>query len=91
MTIIEAKLEGQEVATPEAAPPPASRPRRPARRPRPAPPTTAPRGERPPSPPTVDLMAALRASVEAAKARKEAEAGAADNGATAEKAAVAAD
>ncbi|MCY3881543.1 MAG: Ku protein [Chloroflexi bacterium] len=63
MTIIEAKLEGQELATPEAAAPQ----------------------------PAVDLMAALRASVEAAKARKEAEAGAADNGATAEKAAVAAD
>ena len=64
MTIIEAKLEGQEVATPEAAAPQ----------------------------PAVDLMAALRASVEAAKARKEAEAGATDNGATAgEKAAVAAD
>ena len=62
MTIIEAKLEGQEVATPEAAAPQ----------------------------PAVDLMAALRASVEAAKARKEADA-AADNGAAAEKAAVAAD
>ena len=63
MTIIEAKLEGQEVATPEAAAPQ----------------------------PAVDLMAALRASVQAAKARKEAEAGPGDNGATAEKAAVAAD
>ncbi len=65
MTIINAKLEGQEVATPEAAAPQ----------------------------PAVDLMAALRASVEAAKARKEGEsAPAADNGATAdEKAAVAAD
>ncbi|MYH67841.1 MAG: Ku protein [Dehalococcoidia bacterium] len=63
MTIIEAKLEGQEVATPEAAAPQ----------------------------PAVDLMAALRASVEAAKARKEAEAVSGDNGATAEKAAVAAD
>ncbi len=64
MTIIEAKLEGQEVATPEAAAPQ----------------------------PAVDLMAALRASVEAAKARKEAEGGSGDNGATAaEKAAVAAD
>ncbi len=64
MTIINAKLEGQEVATPEAAAPQ----------------------------PAVDLMAALRASVEAAKARKESEsAPAADNGATAEKAAVAAD
>ncbi len=65
MTIINAKLEGQEVATPEAATPQ----------------------------PAVDLMAALRASVEAAKARKESEAApAADNGATAdEKAAVAAD
>ncbi|MXZ88697.1 MAG: Ku protein [Dehalococcoidia bacterium] len=64
MTIIEAKLEGQELATPEAAAPQ----------------------------PAVDLMAALRASVEAAKARKDAEtAPAADNGATAEKAAVAAD
>ncbi len=64
MTIIEAKLEGQEVATPEAAAPQ----------------------------PAVDLMAALRASVEAAKARKEAEGVAGDNGATAaEKAAVAAD
>ncbi|MCY3601461.1 MAG: Ku protein [Chloroflexi bacterium] len=66
MTIINAKLEGQEVATPEAAVPQ----------------------------PAVDLMAALRASVEAAKARKESEsaAPAADNGATAdEKAAVAAD
>jgi len=62
MTIIEAKLEGQEVATPEAAAPQ----------------------------PAVDLMAALRASVEAAKARKEGEAAAAENGAT-EKAAVAAD
>ncbi len=65
MTIINAKLEGQEVATPEAAAPQ----------------------------PAVDLMAALRASVEAAKARKEGEASpAADNGATAtEKAAVVAD
>lgn len=65
MTIINAKLEGQEVATPEAAAPQ----------------------------PAVDLMAALRASVEAAKARKESESTpAADNGATAdEKAAVAAD
>ncbi len=65
MTIINAKLEGQEVATPEAAAPQ----------------------------PAVDLMAALRASVEAAKARKEGEAApSADNGATAdEKAAVAAD
>ena len=64
MTIIEAKLEGQEVAAPEAAAPQ----------------------------PAVDLMAALRASVEAAKARKESEAAAGDNGATAdEKAAVAAD
>ena len=65
MTIIEAKLEGQEVATPEAAAPQ----------------------------PAVDLMAALRASVEAARARKEGEATpAADNGATAtEKAAVVAD
>ncbi|MDE2934856.1 MAG: Ku protein [Chloroflexota bacterium] len=65
MTIINAKLEGQEVATPEAAAPQ----------------------------PAVDLMAALRASVEAAKARKESEsAPAADNGATAEeKAAVTAD
>lgn len=65
MTIINAKLEGQEVATPEAVAPQ----------------------------PAVDLMAALRASVEAAKARKEREAApAADNGATAdEKAAVAAD
>ncbi|MXW26660.1 MAG: Ku protein [Dehalococcoidia bacterium] len=63
MTIIEAKLEGQELATPEAAAPQ----------------------------PAVDLMAALRASVEAAKARKEAEAVSGDNGATAEKAAVAAD
>ena len=65
MTIINAKLEGQEVATPEAAAPQ----------------------------PAVDLMAALRASVEAAKARKEGEAApSADNGATAdEKAAVVAD
>jgi len=65
MTIINAKLEGQEVATPEAAAPQ----------------------------PAVDLMAALRASVEAAKARKESEAApATDNGAAAgEKAAVAAD
>ncbi len=65
MTIINAKLEGQEVATPEAAAPQ----------------------------PAVDLMAALRASVEAAKARKEGEAApVADNGATAdEKAAVVAD
>ena len=64
MTIINAKLEGQEVATPEAAAPQ----------------------------PAVDLMAALRASVEAAKARKESEAApAGDNGATVEKAAVAAD
>ncbi len=65
MTIINAKLEGQEVATPEAAAPQ----------------------------PAVDLMAALRASVEAARARKEGEAApATDNGATAgEKAAVAAD
>ena len=63
MTIIEAKLEGQEVATPEAAAPQ----------------------------PAVDLMAALRASVEAARARKEGEA-TGDNGATAaEKAAVVAD
>ncbi len=64
MTIIEAKLEGQEVATPEAAAPQ----------------------------PAVDLMAALRASVEAARARKESGAATGDNGATAgEKAAVAAD
>ncbi len=64
MTIIEAKLEGQEVATPEAAAPQ----------------------------PAVDLMAALRASVEAARARKESDAAPGDNGATAgEKAAVAAD
>ena len=61
MTIINAKLEGQEVATPEAAAPQ----------------------------PAVDLMAALRASVEAARARKESEAAGAatDNGAV-EKAAV---
>ncbi|MXX19471.1 MAG: Ku protein [Dehalococcoidia bacterium] len=65
MTIINAKLEGQEIATPEAAAPQ----------------------------PAVDLMAALRASVEAAMARKEGEsAPAADNGAMAdEKAAVAAE
>ncbi len=65
MTIINAKLEGQEVATPEAATPQ----------------------------PAVDLMAALRASVEAARARKESEgASAPDNGAHAgEKAAVAAE
>ncbi len=64
MTIIEAKLEGQEVATPEAAAPQ----------------------------PAVDLMAALRASVEAARAREESDAATGDNGATAgEKAAVAAD
>ena len=43
MAIITAKLEGEEVATPEA----------------------------PTAQPAVDLMAALRASVEAAKARKE--------------------
>ena len=61
MTIINAKLEGQEVATPEAAAPQ----------------------------PAVDLMAALRASVEAARVRKESEAAGAatDNGAV-EKAAV---
>ena len=65
MTIINAKLEGQEVATPEEATPQ----------------------------PAVDLMAALRASVEAARARKESEAApAADNGAAAaEKTAVAAE
>ncbi len=57
MTIISAKLEGQEVAAPE---------------------TAAPQ-------PAVDLMAALRASVEAARVRKEGEAPAAG------KAAVAAD
>ena len=61
MTIISAKLEGQEVATPEVAAPQ----------------------------PAVDLMAALRASVEAARARKESEAaGAATENGAVEKAAV---
>ncbi len=53
MTVINAKLEGQELAAPDEA--------------------AAPQ-------PAVDLMAALRASVEAARARKDAEAAAADNG-----------
>ena len=65
MTVINAKLEGQELAAPDEA--------------------AAPQ-------PAVDLMAALRASVEAAKARKDAEpAAASDNGAAAEPAPVAAE
>ena len=66
MTVINAKLEGQDLAAPDEA--------------------AAPQ-------PAVDLMAALRASVEAAKARKDAGPAAAgtDNGAAAEPAPVAAE